>query len=399
MIELMKKNIPLLVTLVVSIVASAVLLFFVLNHASTIKEYQKQLTEDVNKIKELAETTPPKPVRENLMRIDGDVKKAREYVDKSHLIFGKPYRKALQVFAEQLGEDENKITSRWKSIYGAESRKGQIDEQIFQTFMSKYTAEQADAAKNAFKDEVLKRSVEPISTTTINSLIMESMGVPRNMTSEECVTYVKTMINELDAMLLDPKIGKGVSISCTDKAFLSVYQNKLPLPVHIPFIIKHYKMIEDVLFRLKETGVTGLKSLSKANTLDGTTDKGHLYFTYKMSITGSLDSVRSFINSLIDSYDNNRIYVIKNLSLKLATDEIEKLEPPSSKPGEDEAVKDDNPFRPEPGKENDAQKDDNSEFGESFEENPIIIGTNDSREVVVDLTFDYVIYIDDELRR
>ncbi len=399
MIELMKKNIPLLVTLVVSVVASAVLLFFVLNHANTIKEYQKKLTENINKLKELAETAPPKPVRENLMRIDGDVKKAREYVDRSHLIFGKPYRKALQAFAEKLGEDEGKITSRWKTVFGAENRKGQIDEQIFQTFMSKYTAEEADAAKNAFKDELLKRSVEPVSSTYINGMIMESMGVPRNMTSEECVTYVKTMINALDDLLSDPKIGKGVSISCSDTAFLNVYENRLPLPVHIPFIIKHYKMIEDVLFRLKEAGVTGLKSLSKANTLEGTTDKGHLFFTYKMSIAGSLDSVRAFINSLKDSYDNNRVYVIKNLGLKLVTDEIEKLESPPSGTGGGEAVKDDNPFRPAPKKENETLKEENPEFGESFEENPVIIGKDDSREVVVDMTFDYVIYIDDELRR
>lgn len=320
--EIVKKNMLLVIVLSVSIVASIVLLVLVIKKHQVIKQYQDKVSENREKIKKLIEDRDA-PVKENLINIEADTSKIQKKVEEIHLIFGRPYRKAIQAFAESLGVDELELYRSWNKIYAKEQKTSRAP-QIFIKFIATFPEEKVEEAKKAFTETFEKHSVEPFDN--IDDLIIEGLGSSRDITPEACKYYMSNMEAALNDLLTNPKIGKGVSIACEDKSIFQVYSTR-SMPVHeqIPYIMKHYKLLEDVIFRLKECGIMNIKSLSKVTELEGNQDKGYLYLTYRIEIIGGQDSVRDFINSLYGAYVDNRVYILKNIKMEKIVDEVKDL--------------------------------------------------------------------------
>lgn len=392
-LELIKKNLALVSVLVLSLAVSGILLFFALQKYALIRDYQKALTGNIAKILEKVQgisPTNPGPVKENVESIKADTLKIKKKVDEIHLIFGMPYRKAFQAFAKELGEDELTLLSKWRELFRREIRKNNLAKQVLVDQLAKYDPEKVNVAKTAFTDVLKAESVEPLDD--LDDYILDSIGVPRNMTPEDSRRYIMHMSEKLQVLLSNDKIGKGITIKAPATNSFIIY-DKLPLPSLIPYIVKNYKLIEDLLFRLKKAGVTNLVSLSKVTPLDGYVDKGYLYFNYKISLSGTMSAIREFVNLLQNSHLDNRVYIIKNIKLEKAFDEVTKITAVATAPVE--AVKnpgaDSNPFR------------DNAVKNDAVSLIPVdsklVMGGMDTNIINAEIDVDYVTYIEDEIKK
>lgn len=379
--ELIKKNIVLFVVLGVVLLVSIVLVFFVFHVSVKMTKHQESLLIQKDKIKKLIEEKPS-PLKGNLDAINSDADQLKLKVQEIHQIFGKPYRSAIQAFAAALQVSEYSLYSKWRLAYEKDKRV-ETPEQIFLKFIGEYDEQKIDSAINAFKSTIEKRTVEDLNQANINQLIMEGLGLPRTMSAEACKTYMSNMDLRLNNLLKSKDVGLGRSINVPEKNLIfNIYGDNMPLPEHIGLILKHYSLLEDLAYRMKETGIRGVNSLSKV-TLDGTESRGFLSLSYKMQVLGSMDSIRGLINSFLDAYKDDRIYIVRDVSLKKEIDETKSLV----------GIKGAVPIvekRPASGEKVRKDKGDDS-YGVA------VLGS--SADVFADIRIDYVIYEADEIRR
>ena len=379
--ELIKKNIVLFVVLGVVLLVSIVLGFFVFHVSVKMTKHQESLLIQKDKIKKLIEEKPS-PLKGNLDAINSDADQLKLKVQEIHQIFGKPYRSAIQAFAAALQVSEYSLYSKWRLAYEKDKRV-ETPEQIFLKFIGEYDEQKIDSAINAFKSTIEKRTVEDLNQANINQLIMEGLGLPRTMSAEACKTYMSNMDLRLNNLLKSKDVGLGRSINVPEKNLIfNIYGDNMPLPEHIGLILKHYSLLEDLAYRMKETGIRGVNSLSKV-TLDGTESRGFLSLSYKMQVLGSMDSIRGLINSFLDAYKDDRIYIVRDVSLKKEIDETKSLV----------GIKGAVPIvekRPASGEKVRKDKGDDS-YGVA------VLGS--SADVFADIRIDYVIYEADEIRR
>jgi len=382
--ELLKRNIVLFVVLAIALLVSIVLAFFVVQVSMSMKKYQAELVVERDKIKKLIEEKPA-PLKGNLEAIKSDGILVQQKVTEMHMIFGKPLRSAIQAFADALEVNEINLYSKWRTAYEKGKKLGS-NEAIFLSFMKEFDEQKIEDAVNAFKNTIEPKTVEDLGQSNLINLIMEGLGLPRTMSPEACTTYISNMDLKLTNLL---KPGEGETcppiLVPSGASFFSIYKGMPPVE-NIGLILKHYKLLEDLVFRMKESNIKEIRSLGKVELL-GTEGKGFLTLSYKMQIVGPMDSIRSFINNLQDAYKQNRVYIVKDFSIKKAVDETknllagvptaaartERLGP--TVPGEKPAKK---------------EKDDETYGG------AVIGGSND---VVADIKFDYVIYVADEINR
>ncbi len=338
-------------------------------------------------IKTLVEEKPA-PLQANLNAINLDVEQVQKKVLEIHQVFGKPYRSAIGAFADSLQVNADDLYPKWKLTYEKEKNAETSDEQVFKKFIGEYDDLKVDTAISAFKTNIEKRTVEDFSQENINQLIqvlMEGLGLPRTMSPEACKAYMSRMNIGLNNLLKSQDVGVGLPMIVPEKTeIFNVYGDRLPTPEHVGFILRHYNLIEDIAYRLKETGIKGISFLEKIS-LEGTEGEGYLTLSYKMEIVSPMASIRDLINSFQNAYKDNRIYIIRDITfLKKAVDEIPTLTITIPDPQAPQTVK-----SPESEKGKKKKKDDS--YGV-----PVI---GDSTDVRAEIKIDYVIYIKDEIRR
>ncbi|MFZ2658378.1 MAG: hypothetical protein WAX69_25820 [Victivallales bacterium] len=381
--ELLKRNIVLFVCLGIALLVSIVLAFFVVQVSMSMKKYQAELVVQRDRIKKLIEEKPA-PLKGNLEAIKSDVIMAQQKVNDIHLIFGKPYRSAIQAFADALEVNENNLYAKWRTAYEKGKKLGS-NEAIFMSFMKEFDEQKIEDAVNAFKNVIEPKTVEDMGQANLVNLIMEGLGLPRMMSPEACTTYISNMDLKL-TNLLKPREGETCpSIVVPDKSsFFSIYKG-MPPAENISLILKHYKLLEDLIFRMKESNIKEIKSLGKTELI-GTEGKGFLTLTYKMQILGPMDSIRAFVNNLQDAYKQNRVYIVKDFAIKKSVDETKNLLAGTASA----STAADRRLLPAVPGEKAAKKEDEN-YGAA-----VIGGSND---VIADFKIDYVIYIADELNR
>lgn len=391
-LDILKKNIIMTAVILTCLVISAVLLFLVLNKSKEMSTYQDILYTNKTKIEDvIKQITPtnPGPIQENVDVIKADSLKIKKKLDEVQLLFGKPYRKALQAFIAELGEDEISVYEKWRENVKRGLKKKLSPEEALAENFKKYEPEKLELAKTAFKDTLMSESVEcskPFDNT--EEYILESLGFSRDISPEVCRRYIDHMNDSLMKLLKSGPITIGAPTTFS----FSVFDGNIPIKSQIPYIIKHYKLKEDLISRLKKAGISNLKSLDKPGTIDGYLDKNnYLYFNYKMTVKGTFSAIRELVNQMQNSYMDNRIYVIKNLSLSKDSDEVTKIPPPPSENVNNEKPeeKDQNAFR-----ENVPKPSGKKTEGISIEE--LLIGGVGSDDVMAEIEFDYVIYFESE---
>ncbi len=384
--DFFKKNIVLVVILAISLLFSLSLAFFAFTEWRKLKGYQVNLVELRAKIEKLNEERPY-PLQENLTNIKNDTAILLEKLTEINRLFGRPYENALKEFMKTLAKEEeehNYLTSlkEWEDFFKKNYKKNESAEKLLSDFLSKKgSPEKVQEAKKAFIEVARKRSVEDINDSTVNGMILESLSIPRNLSPDACKVYTQNMEIALFDFAKSDKFGSVISIDEKSRIF-KVYEDseKLPPADFIPHIIKHYKLLEDLLYRMKASGVETVSNIQKLNGLEGIKDGQYLIFTYKLDFSGTSESARKMIENLQKAFEDNRIYVIRYFSLVKAVDEVKKTPDSSEK-------------KTTGAKKGLGQESENI-ADSSLSEAKIILGLSD--KVNVELKFDYIVYVGDE---
>lgn len=378
-----KKNMLLVVTLAISVGVSAFLGYRVIVATGEMNDSMRKVEELKKAIQKLNDQNII-PKKENLDNIIKDQEEVGAKKRKLQMIFGNPYRKAVQRMAKALGMTETQLREKWRTTFLEEADKGSTRALIFENFFNNLGRAKKEKAFAAFKD-ALKGSVEPLNNANINGCIMEALGVPRKMEPLVCKKFLSDMLHNLVTYMEESgrKEGTpfifGVGEKNNKVKFLTFEKfegEALPIPEQVPYIFKHLKLIEDLLFRIKASGLTQLLDISRENMTGKTLASDYLAFSYTIEVQGSIRAVRALVNNLLEAYKDNEVYVIRAMTLEDAVDEAEAVFSEGSK-----------------GNTSKSRKKDAEES--SAESNVVLIGN--SKEVKATITFDYILFTGNEL--
>ncbi len=378
--DFLKKNIVLFAILAISLLFFLALALLAFMEWSKVKGYQASLQELHAKIQKLNEEKPH-PVKQNLENIKKDTEILSRRTAEINRLFGKPYATALNAFIKSLCKDEKaeaKFLPEWNDYFKKNFNKNEYPEKLLRDFLAKRNSEEEiQKAKKAFAEIARTRTVEPMDDSNLNAMILDALSVPRSLNPDACKVYAQNMEENLFRFAAEStQSGNAITTDRKSKIF-KVYEDadKLPPADFIPYIIKHYKLIEDLLYRMKASGIDNIRDLKKLNGLEGNRDGQYLIFTYQADLTASADAIRKLFDNLMKANEDNRIYVIRSVSIAKTFDEVKNVAatattastPPNSRRTETKTA--DTP----------AVK---------------ILGTND--KLNVEIKFSYIIYVGDE---
>ena len=398
--QLIKKNITLFSVLFLSLIISGFFIYMVVNET---KEMNKAIGEVEGLKKQINDLNKQSPIpsKDNYEKISADAKIIAEKTKKLQQIFGRPYAQAVTAMTKELGISYEDLMKIWRETFNEETENNSPRPLIYNKFIAKLEQnkkigkEKVSKAIQAFANTVKTSSVEPLNQANLDGCIMEALGVPRKMEPIPCKRYMLDMQDNLVRYLTKTNndketpfiLGEGKESKVSKFTFDKFEGPALPRPDEVSYIFKHLKLIEDLMFRLKKAGITSLDAISK-ESLKGETKSEYLVFTYTITVTGPQNNLRKFVNSLLDAYKQNRVYVIKSMTLTSSENVTSII-----KSDEDKKGRSNNRYR------NSRSRSSSNSSTEKVEEEAKpgvpIIGNN--QNVTAQIRFQYVIYIGDEL--
>ena len=387
-----KKNVVMLVVLLIATFASAFLVYQVVVETEKMNLAVQKVGELKDKIKELNKTSPI-PNEKNLNKIKTDTVSVKKKVKNLLHVFGHPYLKAITAMADKLGLTVDELRKKYKTVYNEQKEKGMARGFIFTTFSSEFDNQKWRDAIDIFTKEVGKRSQEPMNEGNVDGYVTEALGLPRKMEPILCKNFLLDAVMNLNRCMREKKKGtddKSVFMFGTGKnddveslTFKKFNGDSLPRPDEIPYIFKQLEVIQDLLYRMKSSKIGRLDKISR-ETMKGVVTGNYLVFKYTIKVTGTLTSVRGFINRLLAAYKDNRVYIIRSMTLTM-TDEAKAILASTVAPVRSRRL---GWRKPDASSEKPKEE-------EKVEVNIPIIGTSDL--VTMEIEFDYIIYVGDEI--
>ena len=333
--EILKKNIVLIVALTVALLISCVLLSFVFITISQGKVADKKVNDLKSEIQDLS-SKKPAPIDENLKNIKSDIEQIKQKTYELQKIFGNPYRKAFKQFLIPLQIDEQNFLTEWKKYQQKNDKKSINIAQTFEDFLNTFPVDKINLALTAFIKTLnedflvkVKSSIDsgPDDFLTINAIdyLLEYLGYSRRVTPEDCVDYVakvqKAILSFLELNHLNSTFGQK-------KSFLFSELDRVPSQDLTPYIMKHCRFFDDFFKRLALSKVNSIELLQKKNGIEGEKFDNYLILKYEVNFTGSLVSIRDFLNSLQKAaLEDYRVYVVKTLTFNKLFIEINAQQP------------------------------------------------------------------------
>lgn len=396
--EFIKKNVVMVIVLSVALLIGIGLSYMTLMKHKDMTKSMHEVEKIKEEIKNLIKQKPA-PLAENLKRIKEDTAIFDKKLKSVRSLFGQPYKEPFAVFAKTIGMTEDELLENFRNFWKKEAKKGSNEFQLLIKFKNTLDQEKLATAMNEFTKAIQSGTVEMVDQSNIDVFLLTALGFPRTMSDVNCKTYIFTMQRGLTLKLTGDKertSETGDTINIVKFPFgFSEYDTKMPLYEDIPFIMKHWIMLEDIVNRLVSADIRQIDSVNKLNGLNGDEDKGFVKLRYSITISGDMDSIRKFVNSLQEAYKENKIYIIKDISLDKIADEAKKLT--EARPTAT--------VRENPSREHRDPKDKTAKAEEDEEKLPFnqrktygapILGVSKICKAVIE--FDYVIYTGDELK-
>jgi len=215
-----------------------------------------------------------------------------------------------------------------------------------------------------FRLQIQKNTIETIDLQDAKFIFLDALGLPRTMTSFQCKVFVDEILTHIRK---DPSIIPGLDklsknssgsnepgVEARIPAYTFNHKNMLPPPGNVVHILRHYRIIEDIFRRMRETKIQYLMSISSpfsekpTGDLSGDTfrEMGPDYkkFAYEVTIVSTGGEIRDFINQLHHAYEQNIVYDIQEISffktaqmdeVKAAYDKVDALRKETAKAEED----------------------------------------------------------------
>ena len=379
----LKKNIIFIIVCSLTLLGSLYLVYLDWDKHSKIAEANINIEENKQKI-DSAYKSKLRPVDPNVKMISSDTEIVKQRTNALQRIFGKPYRKGLIAFAKALNMSEEELIARFKELYSNESQKDKSPDTLIPLFKKQLGDKvKVDAAFNLFVDEVQKNTVENLRGSSSNDIFAVALGVPRNMNSSSCHVLLATM----QQAILDRRNIPGVSNLDTVRAFTYNQYIQTPPPLSkIPEILKMMPIFEDIFYRMRISGINALVSFQKMNDGVAYSDK-FIKYSFRVKVTGPIDSIRKLVNILHEAYQDNRVYVVNWIALTSDTE---------AEVADARALITDNdqPSRSS-RQENVSQPNLNLPLEERPDYGRVIIGNR--KDITADIEFDYYVFTGDQL--
>ena len=386
--NVIRKNKSLAIVVLVTILAALFLIFECFMVRSKIQDGMTAIEKADREIQNINQRKNPNPVRASSVIINKNSAELRKKVEEMYKRFGRPYRANLATFIKdltaktgkvELNFDEDKIIKlfreTWEEYYRENNRETDPNDkraivaerdQIFANFVKAVTTpdvqvpfnddkEKADWVKTAenvfnkalarFRADLQKTSLEggKITEDDAKHILMQSFGLPRTMTSQQCKVFVDDIQLNLSRnpqvipglKYVTDNTGKKIKatrsqINAKIAEFTYNHRNTLPPPGNVENILNHYLIIEDLFHRMNKSGIQTLIYLgspfsskpsgSPAGDVirytDSEQDMDNTFkkYVYEIRVKSSVDQVRSFVNELHSAYKENRVYEIEEMS-------------------------------------------------------------------------------------
>ena len=382
MVTFLKKNIIFFIVFAVIMLVSLFLLFLDVTMYSEISELNEKTDNANNTLKDYAKKQD-KPVETNVSAFDADKENLQKKAVQIRRYFGAPYRNFLLKFAEECGIDESTLLAEFKKHFdeykvkiSAENESSltdilnrpphRLNDKIFFDFMNKYRErlaliltkrsaeakkknsdgeekeiEKADAkdlqkintAYRNFFDNLLKDplfTVENLVPTdpqlkrrTEEDIFACALGLPRTKSELLCQSY----LGEMQRAFVSKQLFPGVKDLETIRNFTyKDYITQPPAPQAIPEILLAMPVYEDIARRLRSVENLILTDMSKTGPTPTNGNDKYLSYRFKIKVTCTMDGLRDLVNKLHGSYNDNRVYIVRWVSVNgTSEDELGEL--------------------------------------------------------------------------
>ena len=382
MVTFLKKNIIFFIVFVVVMLASLFLLFLDVTMYSEISELNGKTDNAHKTLKEYA-TKEDKPVETNVEAFNKDKEELQKKVVLIRRYFGSPYRKFLLKFAEETTIDENTLLAEFKKHFDEyrvkldkenESSLADIlnrsphtlSDRLFFEFMDKYreklalilTKRAAESKKKGSNDEekeIVKadaKDVQKIQTAfkhffdnilkeplfTVEDLVPSdpqmkrrteedifacALGLPRTKPQLLSQSY----LGDMQRAFVSKQLFPGIKDLETIRNFTyKDYVTQPPSYQAIPEIMLAMPVYEDVARRLRSVENLILTDMSKTGPTPTDGNDKYLSYRFKIKVTCTMKGLRDLVNKLHGAYNDNRVYVVRWVSVTgTSEEELEEL--------------------------------------------------------------------------
>lgn len=352
----LKKNIPLLCFVVLTIVvALAVTVIDIqtyigyLNAKSEISLYMEEIRGNSQK--------KPSYGTDNLNAIQNDIKELKQRLYEVQSRYGKIHRKALRVFATELGTTEEALLKAFKEFHDglpdeekADNSEGK-DRNIFDKFMARYYTKETevDGEKKSVVDPELKKRFDAACENFYKYVrkeyveyrripgneykcLLEALGLPATDRLGNLRNILEGNNTEWGAIIPGFKdIVEPENQEKLIKELLIAYDNLSINQLWLAY--RQIQIRQDIYKRMTAAKIAKVEYLrlatsaaqnnnqsmpggtAQADPLEGEKRGSYIYYTYEIKVRGSMDSIRGFLNSLASAHNDNRIYNVRDVRL------------------------------------------------------------------------------------
>ena len=182
-----------------------------------------------------------------------------------------------------------------------------------------------------FKEDVQALTLEDVSDRVAHELFLDALGLPRLMRQRDCKNYIDFLYEKYLNAGIIPGLPTNDQFEKERLVQDFIYgknlnRQALPMPEMVIPIIRNFQIKEDLFHRMKDAGITSLRSMTAGSfygsTLDNDAEGPILFFTYTLEMTASMEAIDAFINSLHAAYKTDRVYEIRDISFSAPFDDL-----------------------------------------------------------------------------
>ena len=318
----LKKNIIFTIVAVITILGSLVLSYLDWTRHVAITEANAVTQESQEKF-DAAFKSGNKQVDLNIKMIQNDTAELRKRTSALQRIFGKPYRKALLTFASSLKVSEDELYERMKKLFESDTGTAKTAEALVPLLFAELEKEKKlpkDSIKNShfmkFVSDVFLDTVEKADKNDLigtgYDIFGVALGLQRTMSPSKAHVYLSQMQSEIRSRGLIPGVN---SLEAVQNFTFNQYVQTFPSNEAVVDILNTMPIFEDIFRRMRNSHldrVDDFKRIGPPTKLNG--DK-YLCYEFTANVVGTMDSIRKFLNNLLDAYKDNRVYVVTWVSL------------------------------------------------------------------------------------
>lgn len=333
-----KHNKTLVVVLTISLVIILFLFVVLIVQFLKMNTANSEVTQMRLDIDDLLNTRKHKvaAVEENLTLLDQDFKLYDEKLKEIKKVFGSPYAPALDAMASKM---QKKVTTKDEAGKSTTTlvpyANGEDLKNDFITFLNANTNEVPWSRLQRFKLEHKKdwqdginefsRVASTISFEEVNDgnaldFFLISVGLPRDMYGRT-VDYNLTLLDNNVKKIYQHVFKKEILIG-KDAMDFGLYSINVKNPEDIGNAMLNLDVTGDLIKRLtaNDHPIKSLELFQMVSSKEVPEMKGVNANRYKIMLNGDLTALRAFVKNLNEAYKENRIYVIRDIKLRVPRD-------------------------------------------------------------------------------